>query len=108
MTRMNLSQLVQFLFNENYLALAMDFADLRQDSQDVVDGLIDASIVKSYMEDLDPSGRILREIQANVTSYVYFDIDKEKCASCHSESGHHSLCPENFANSDSYQYQECQ
>lgn len=67
MNRMNLDQLVQFLFNENYLALAMDFAD---NSLDVVDGLIDASIVKSYMEDLDPSGRILREIQANVTTYV--------------------------------------
>jgi hypothetical protein len=67
---MNLSQLVQFLFNENYLALAMDFTDLGQDSQDVVDGLIDASIVKSYMEDLDPSGQIIRNIQANVTTYV--------------------------------------
>lgn len=67
MNRMNLDQLIQFLFNENYLALAMDFAD---NSQDVVDGLIDASFVKSYMDDLDPSGRILREIQANVTTYV--------------------------------------
>ncbi len=70
MTRMNLAQLVQYLFNENYLALAMDFADLGQDSKDVVDGLIDSRVVKSYMEDLDPSGRILREIQANVTSYI--------------------------------------
>jgi hypothetical protein len=72
--RMNLDQLIQYLFNENYLALAMDFADLEQDSQYVVDGLIDASFVKSYMDELDPSGQILRNIRANVTTYVGYTI----------------------------------
>jgi hypothetical protein len=67
---MNLDQLVQYLFDENYIALAMDFADFEQDSQYVVDGLIDANFVKSYMDDLDPSGQILRNIQANVTTYI--------------------------------------
>lgn len=71
MTRMNLSQLVQFLFNENYFALAMDFSEFKQDSKDVEDGLIDARIVKSYVNQLDPSGQILRNIQANVTSYLF-------------------------------------
>jgi hypothetical protein len=71
MTRMNLSKLVQFLFNENYFALAMDFSEFKEDSKNVVDGLIDMRIVKSYVNQLDPSGRILREIQANVTSYLF-------------------------------------
>jgi hypothetical protein len=106
MTTMNHSQLIQFLINENYTALAMDFADVSP--EDCVDGEIDTNLVKAIIDELDPSGRILREIQANVTSYVYLSMDKEKCASCNYESGHHSLCPENFINSNSYQYQECQ
>lgn len=63
---MNLDQIVQYLFDENYIALAMDFSDFGEDSKDVVDGMIDVNAVKSYMEEIDPSGRILRQIQANV------------------------------------------
>lgn len=70
MTRMNLDQIVQYLFDENYIALAMDFSDFGEDSKDVVDGMIDVNAVKSYMEDIDPSGRILRQIQANVPTYM--------------------------------------
>jgi hypothetical protein len=66
MNRMNLDQIVQYLFDENYIALAMDFSDFGEDSKDVVDGMIDVNAVKSYMEEIDPSGRILRQIQANV------------------------------------------
>jgi hypothetical protein len=66
MNRMNLDQIVQYLFDENYIALAMDFSDFGEDSKDVVDGMIDVNTVKSYMEEIDPSGRILRQIQANV------------------------------------------
>ena len=74
MNRMNLDQIVQYLFDENYIALAMDFSDFGEDSKDVVDGMIDVNAVKSYMEEIDPSGRILRQIQANVTSHMgYID-----------------------------------
>jgi hypothetical protein len=74
MNRMNLDQIVQYLFDENYIALAMDFSDFGEDSKDVVNGMIDVNAVKSYMEEIDPSGRILRQIQANVTSHMgYID-----------------------------------
>jgi hypothetical protein len=73
MNRMNLDQIVQYLFDENYIALAMDFSDFGEDSKDVVDGMIDVNAVKSYMEDIDPSGRILRQIQSNVTTYIGCD-----------------------------------
>jgi hypothetical protein len=69
MTRMNHSQLIQFLINENYVALAMDFSDVP--AEDIVDGEIDANLVKSMIEELDPSGLLLRKIQANVVSYLY-------------------------------------
>jgi hypothetical protein len=71
---MNLDQIVQYLFDENYIALAMDFSDFGEGSKDVVDGMIDVNAVKSYMEEIDPSGQILRQIQANVTSHMgYID-----------------------------------
>jgi len=67
---MNLDQIVQYLFDENYIALAMDFSEFGEDSKDVVDGMIDVNTVKSYMKDIDPSGQILRQIQANVITYM--------------------------------------
>jgi hypothetical protein len=66
---MNHSQLIQFLINENYVALAMDFADVSP--EDCVDGEIDTNLVKAIVDELDPSGQILRNIRANVTSYLY-------------------------------------
>lgn len=69
MTRMNHSQLMQYLINENYVALAMDFSDMSE--EDLLDGEIDSNLVKSMVEELDPSGLLLRKIQANVVSYLY-------------------------------------
>jgi hypothetical protein len=69
MTTMNHSQLIQYLINENLVALAMDFSDVS--TEDVVDGEIDANLVRAMVEELDPSGLLLRKIQANVVSYLY-------------------------------------
>lgn len=66
---MNHSQLMQYLINENYVALAMDFSDVSE--EDLLDGEIDANLVKSMVEELDQSGLLLRKIQANVVSYLY-------------------------------------
>lgn len=71
MTRFNLSQLIQYLINENYVALAMDFADVSE--EDRVHGEIDTNLVKSMIEELDPSGQLLRNIKANVVSYLYMN-----------------------------------
>jgi len=73
MKRFNLSQLIQFLINENHIAMAMHFADFAQGNTDpnaIVDGRIAADIVKCYVDDLDESGQLLRKIQANVIAYM--------------------------------------
>lgn len=73
MTRMNLEQLTNFLFTEGYVALAMDFSDLDLDQENIVDFELDVQRINEIVLGLDPSGKILREIQANVTSYVYLE-----------------------------------
>jgi hypothetical protein len=73
MTRMNLSQLIQYLLNEKHIGEATYFATFNegyQNSDDVVDGLIDSNIVKSYFGQVEPTGQLLRNVQANVTSYI--------------------------------------
>ena len=98
MNRMNLSQLVEFLRSAELPVTANYFNGCAKDSV-TVDGLIEAEFVNRHIGE----GMLLRSIHANVTTYVGF-----ACETCNYESGHHSLCPENFSNSDSYQYQECQ
>jgi hypothetical protein len=98
MNRMNLTQLVEFLKEAELPVTANYFNGCAKDSV-TVDGLIEAEFVKRHIGE----GTLLRSIQANVTTYVGL-----ACETCMYESGHHSLCPENFSNSDSYQYQECQ
>jgi hypothetical protein len=100
---MNLTQLVEFLKEADLPVTANYFNGCAKDSV-TVDGLIEFEFVKRHIGE----GMLLRSIQANVTTYVGCYMDKEKCETCNYESGHHSHCPENFSNSDSYQYQECQ
>ena len=74
MNRMNHSQLMQYLVNENYVALAMDFSDC--DQTWIEDGLIDADFVKRHLvigPETERSTRLWREIQANVTTYIGCD-----------------------------------
>ena len=74
MNRMNHSQLMQYLVNENYVALAMDFSDC--DQTWIEDGLIDADFVKRHLvigSETERSTRLWREIQANVTTYIGCD-----------------------------------
>jgi len=71
MTRFNLSQLIQFLINENQKGAATYFAGFQDgESDQVVDGKISADLVRWYCNDLDESGKLLRKIQANVISYI--------------------------------------
>ena len=73
MIRMNLSQLIQYLLNEKHIGEATYFSTFNegyQNSDDVVDGLIDSNIVKSYFGQVEPTGQLLRNVQANVTSYI--------------------------------------
>jgi hypothetical protein len=110
MNRMNLDQLVTFFENNEMPSSANYFKGCANDSV-TIEGLIEADFVKRHVmigSETERSTRLWREIQANVTTYVGCYMDKEKCETCNYENGHHSLCPENFSNSDSYQYQECQ
>ena len=72
MTRMNLSQLIQFLINENQKGAATYFAGFSDgESDQVEDGLIEASLVRWYLTNMiDETGLLLRKVQANVTSYL--------------------------------------
>jgi len=66
MTRMNLSQLVTFLSALNLNQTASYFKGHANDSV-TVDGLIEAEFVNRHIGE----GDLLREIQANVTSYLF-------------------------------------
>jgi hypothetical protein len=63
---MNLNQLVTFLSAINLNQTASYFAGCANDPV-TVDGLIEADFVKRHIGE----GELLREIQANVTSYVF-------------------------------------
>jgi hypothetical protein len=63
---MNLNQLVTFLSAMNLTQTASYFAGCANDPV-TVDGLIEADFVKRHIGE----GELLREIQANVTSYVF-------------------------------------
>jgi len=69
MTRMNQLALCSYLISESYFSLAMDFSDVPD--EDVTDGEIDANLVRAMVEEIDPSGLLLRKIQSEVTSHIY-------------------------------------
>jgi hypothetical protein len=73
MTRMNLSHLIQFLINNDEPEMAEYFSCFRRGEQVpgmVVDGLIDADLVKWYIDEVDETGLLLELIQSEVTSYI--------------------------------------
>jgi hypothetical protein len=68
MNRMNLAQLVAYFYSENLTQTASYFKGCANDSV-TVDGLIELDFVKRHVGE----GRLWREIQTNVTTYIGCD-----------------------------------
>ena len=69
---MNLNQLVNFFTSINLKQTASYFAGCANDSV-TVDGLIESEMVKRHVGE----GKLWREIQANVTSYIFTDTPED-------------------------------
>jgi hypothetical protein len=79
MNRMNLNQLVNFLSTLNLTQTAHYFKGCANDSV-TVDGLIESEFVKRHViigSETERSTKLWREIQANVTSYIFTDTPED-------------------------------